>query len=126
MLLRYSLLQIGKLLGICFGFHGSEVVGLNISHSETGGDFTNELHGDGINNGIFGFCRIKNFDRIITALGEEALVYANSIAEILHMEIFKHNGIPNKNLGDTFLLLWIIPDFDSTFTGDPDSIIVND
>jgi hypothetical protein len=56
LLLEYSLFQIGKLLGICFGIEGAKVIGLNISHSDTGGDFNNDLHGDGVNNAVFGFC----------------------------------------------------------------------
>ena len=67
-LLEYSLLQIGKLLGICFGPHGANVIGLNISHSDTGGDFTKNLSGDGIEQAVYGFCRILNFDNIIEAL----------------------------------------------------------
>lgn len=37
-----------------------------------------------------------------------------------------HYGFPNKNLGDTFLLLWKIPELDANFEGDLDSIIIND
>lgn len=37
-----------------------------------------------------------------------------------------HYGIPNKNLGDTFLLLWKIPELDQNFDGDLDSVIIND
>lgn len=73
LLLEYSLFQIGKLLGICFGMEGAKVIGLNISYSDTGGDFTNELHGDGINNAVYGFCRIKNFDKIVLALQKETI-----------------------------------------------------
>lgn len=49
------------------------MIGLNISYSDTGGDFTNELHGDGINNAVYGFCRIKNFDKIVLALQKETI-----------------------------------------------------
>ena len=36
--------------------NGAQVIGLNIANSETGGDFNKDLKGDGIENGIFGFC----------------------------------------------------------------------
>lgn len=57
--------------------HGASVIGLNIANSDTGGDFTKDLHGDGIENGIYGFARIKNFDKLIEILKEDALIYVN-------------------------------------------------
>lgn len=99
---------------------------MNISHSDTGGDFTSDLHGDGIDQGIFGFCTINNFDRIVTVLQEDSLIFVNQVADIVHSNIALHYGICNKNLGDTFLLLWKIPELNVNFDGDLDSVIIND
>lgn len=43
----------------------------------------------------------------------------------MHTTIFMHYGYPNKNLGDTFLLLWVL-EVDANYEGDLDSVIIND
>ncbi len=58
-------------------------------------------------------------------LEEQSLVYVNQIAEVLHTQIYFHYGIPNKNLGDTFLLLWKTT-IDTNFSGNAESVIVNE
>ena len=35
--------------------------------------------------------------------------FVNSIAEIVHQEVALHDGSPNKNIGDAFLLVWKLP-----------------
>ena len=40
----------------------------------------------------------------------------NSIAEIVHAQGDLHSGVPNKNFGDMFLLVWKVPDFTDNFS----------
>jgi len=40
--------------------------------------------------------------------------------------MYMHYGNPNKNLGDTFLLLWKIQEIDKNFEGDPDTVLLNE
>lgn len=35
--------------------------------------------------------------------------FVNSIANIVHMEVARHDGAANKNIGDAFLLVWKFP-----------------
>ncbi len=35
--------------------------------------------------------------------------FVKSIAEIVHQEVALHDGSPNKNIGDAFLLVWKLP-----------------
>ncbi len=35
--------------------------------------------------------------------------FVNSIANIVHMEVARHEGAANKNIGDAFLLVWKFP-----------------
>jgi len=53
-------------------------------------------------------------------------MFVNQIADIVHINISMYYGTVNKNLGDTFLLLWKIPELDSNFEGDLDSVIINE
>lgn len=40
---------------------------------------------------------------------EGVMEFVNSIAEIVHQEVALHDGSPNKNIGDAFLLVWKLP-----------------
>jgi hypothetical protein len=37
------------------------------------------------------------------------MIFVNEVAEITHSIVDSHNGSPNKNIGDAFLLVWKFP-----------------
>ena len=37
------------------------------------------------------------------------MIFVNQIAEIVHGMVDRHLGAANKNMGDTFLLVWKFP-----------------
>lgn len=37
---------------------------------------------------------------------EEVMIFVNTIANIVHGNVDKYGGAPNKNIGDAFLLVW--------------------
>ena len=60
--------------------------------------------------GVYGICKIRNFEEMIVNINCDAMTYVNIIADVVHSQVFIHNGVANKNLGDTFVLIWREPD----------------
>ncbi len=58
---------------------------------------------------IYGFCNIRNFTLITEILQDNILVVLNEIAEIVHNITSDNLGFLNKNVGDSFLLIWKFP-----------------
>jgi len=58
---------------------------------------------------IFGFCDVRQFTDTTECLQEEVMIFVNRIAHILHSITVQCNGLPNKNIGDAFLLTWKLP-----------------
>ena len=59
---------------------------------------------------IFAFCDIRQFTDTTEALQENVMVFVNQIARIVHSIAYEYLGMPNKNIGDAFLLVWKIPE----------------
>lgn len=60
---------------------------------------------------VFGFCDIRQFTDTTEVLQEGIMEFVNQIAKILHLEVARHGGSANKNIGDAFLLVWKFPDW---------------
>lgn len=54
----------------------------------------------------FGFCDIRNFTDATECLQEDVMMFVNKIADVVHNKVVFHQGFPNKNIGDAFLLVW--------------------
>lgn len=54
----------------------------------------------------FGFCDIRNFTDATECLQEDVMMFVNKIADVVHSKVVFHQGFPNKNIGDAFLLVW--------------------
>lgn len=59
---------------------------------------------------IFGFCDIRQFTDTTEALQEKVMLFVNEIARIVHGVVNEFLGVPNKNIGDAFLMVWKIPE----------------
>lgn len=104
-LLEDTLTKIARLLQIGFGEAGASIISDNIRQ---GGTFNPIVSGTKVH-GIFGFCNIRYFTDITECLKEEVLIFANTIALILHEAVHSFNGTANRNLGDAFLVVWKLP-----------------
>lgn len=58
---------------------------------------------------IFAFCDIRQFTETTEALQERVMLFVNDIAKIVHGVASEYLGMPNKNIGDAFLIVWKIP-----------------
>ena len=107
--LEKSLFKIGKLLGLCYGQAGAKMIGINISTADSGGDFNPKLQGELIF-GVYSFCKIANYKILCTLLEEKMMTYVNELAEIIHTQVDIHQGVPNRNFGDDFIIIWKVPE----------------
>lgn len=70
--------------------------------------------------GIFGFVDIRKFSQTTDVLSEDIIVYVNQIAEIIHSIVDDYLGAANKNVGDSFLVVWRYQ-FEDEFVLDADT-----
>lgn len=101
-LLEQAITKMGALLQVGFGSAGAEIIGKNLSDL---GELDPMIPGVRVN-AIFGFCDIRNFTLVTEGLQQDVMIFVNKIAEILHRNVVKSGGHPNKNIGDAFLLVW--------------------
>ncbi|EAR83046.2 adenylate/guanylate cyclase domain protein (macronuclear) [Tetrahymena thermophila SB210] len=101
-LLESTIMKIGALLAIGFGEAGSKIITKNM---QIGGSIDPMIPGKKIM-AIFGFCSIKNFADATEILQEKVMLFANEVAELVHVCCDSFHGAINKNLGDCFLLVW--------------------
>lgn len=59
---------------------------------------------------VYGFCEIRNFTDITEVLQENVMMFVNKVASIVHSTVDEFCGSPNKNIGDSFLVVWKFPD----------------
>lgn len=101
-MLEQAITKMARLLQIGFGSAGAEIIANNLSD---GGELNPMVPGAKID-AIFGFCDIRDFTFATEGLQEDVMLFVNKIAEITHRNVVKSGGVPNKNIGDAFLLVW--------------------
>jgi class 3 adenylate cyclase len=101
-ILEKAIVKIGHLLAIGFGEAGSKIIADNMTD---GGDLNPMMPGVK-SHGIFGFCNIRNFMDITEVLQVKVMLFVNQIAEVAHSQVDKYGGSTNKNIGDSFLMVW--------------------
>ena len=55
---------------------------------------------------VFVFASISFFDEIIEVITTDSLLFVNTVSEIVHSNVEKYRGAPNKSIGEAFLLVW--------------------
>lgn len=100
--IQLAIIRISSLMAIGFGEAGGQILKENMNSFE---GLNPMIPGKKIN-GIFGFCLIRNFQQINEALQEKTIVFVNEIASIVHTNVNKFGGVCNKNIGESFLLIW--------------------
>jgi class 3 adenylate cyclase len=106
-----TLLRIGSLLKVGFGEAGAEIIrqSLRRKSSDVGLSFKSRTIQSGVNvSCIFLFCDIRNYTDTTECLREEVFVFTNKIAEVVHSISHSFGGYANKNIGDAFLISWIL------------------
>lgn len=107
-MLERTLEKLTGLLQVGFGGAGSKMISKCLSLTGDG-DLDPLVNGSRMLS-IFGFCDIRRFTDATECLREEVMMYVNEIAAIVHSNVSMMDGLPNKNVGDAFLLAWPLPD----------------
>ena len=109
--LLQAICKLGGLMRVGFGEAGAGVIAKNMMEGE--GSKLDLGTGHEVQ-AIFGFCDIRNFTDTTECLQEEVMLFVNRVAHILHGIVSQCSGAANKNIGDAFLLVWKIDNFENT------------
>merc|ERR550537_580622 len=108
-MLEMTILKIGSLLQVGYGECGAQIIGQNMSSAD---GQLNILKAGRKVIAIYGFCRINDFMETTQCLLEEGMVFVNKIGHIVHTCVHEWRGAANKNMGDSFMVTWMVPDKD--------------
>jgi len=103
-ILEKTIIKLGSLLALGFGEAGANIIALNMSGSDSAG--VNAMIPGKRVDCIVGIARVKDFSTATEVLQAKIMTYVNQIAEIVHGVVNDFHGAPNKNSGDTFLVIW--------------------
>lgn len=107
--LENTIIKLGSLLALGFGEAGVEIIATTLD--EENSVVTAKIPGTKVE-AIFGFCDIRHFHIATEVLKESTMVFVNKVAEIVHRTVDRHLGAANKNLGQAFLMVWQLNDFE--------------
>lgn len=102
--------KITGLLRVGFGIAGAEIIRENLQNSDSASDEPLDLLSAGKRiYAAFGFCDIHEFDHVTDVLAVEIMDFVNNVACVVHEHVDTWDGQCNKNLGNSFLVLWRVP-----------------
>jgi hypothetical protein len=105
-ILEKTIIKLGSLLALGFGEAGANIIGHNLESSESAG-VNGMVPGERVE-AIIGVARIREFSVATEVLKAKVMTFVNRIAEIVHGVVTEFHGAPNKNNGETFMLIWSI------------------
>ena len=107
--LMSTILRIGSLMKVGFGSAGVEIIRNNLQKGQRRNMLNLTEKGITVSC-IFLFCDIRQFTDATECLQEEVFVFTNRIAAVVHSICHSYGGAANKNVGDAFLLSWLLED----------------
>jgi class 3 adenylate cyclase len=63
---------------------------------------------------IFGYTNVRDFTVATAVLEEEVLCFINTLGNIVQSCVHRWSGVANRNVGDAFVVLWKVPELDSS------------
>lgn len=115
-----TILRIGSLMKVGFGSAGVEIIRNNLETGQSKNMLILNSQGSTVSC-IFLFCDIRQFTDATECLQEEVFVFTNRIAGVVHSICHSYGGSANKNVGDAFLLSWLLEDGNSKHEPNPRS-----
>lgn len=107
--LMSTILRIGSLMRVGFGSAGVEIIRNNLQKGQNKNMLMLTSQGSTVSC-IFVFCDIRQFTDATECLQEEVFVFTNRIAAVVHSICHSYGGSANKNVGDAFLVVWLLDD----------------
>jgi class 3 adenylate cyclase len=104
MILERTIIKLGSLLALGFGEAGANIIGQNMRGGDSAG--VNAMIPGARVECILGLARVSDFSTAIEVLQGKIMTFVNQIAEIVHGVVNGYHGAPNKNNGDSFLVIW--------------------
>eukprot|EP01051_Picozoa_sp_SAG22_P003069 SAG22_NODE_144_length_17700_cov_21.959207_15_plen_365_part_00 len=101
--LDQAIQKMEGLLRVGYGDAGTAIIGRNLQGTSEKLDPL--LPGVKID-GIVGFMMLVDFGLVTQCLGEDVMLYANYVGEVIHNCVEKYGGSPNKNMGGAILCVW--------------------
>ena len=114
--LMSTILRIGSLMKVGFGSAGVEIIRNNLQKGQSKNMLVLNSEGSRVFC-IFLFCDIRQFTDATECLQEEVFVFTNRIAAVVHSICHSYGGSANKNVGDAFLVTWLLDEDPSRFSG---------
>jgi len=115
LILEKTIIKIGGLLALGFGEAGGDVIGQNLQGASGA---VNVLIPGRRMKAVFGVAKIQSFAIIAEVLQGDVMHFANEVSEIVHGFVDEFWGAPNKNMGETYVLVWRVPDLPLDWTDD--------
>jgi class 3 adenylate cyclase len=109
-ILEKTIIKLGSLLALGFGEAGANIIHQNMEASESAG-VDAMIPGERVD-AIIGVARIRDFSVATEVLKSKVMTFVNQIAEIVHGVVSEYHGAANKNLGETFMLVWRLSGLD--------------
>lgn len=109
-ILEKTIIKLGSLLALGFGEAGASIIGHHMRHHDSACIDVMKL-GRKVEC-IVCRVRIQDFSIATEVLQAKVMTFANQVAEIVHGVVDEFHGSANKNNGDTFLLIWRLPERD--------------
>eukprot|EP00913_Durusdinium_trenchii_P002527 g2336.t1 len=96
-ILEKTIIKLGSLLALGFGEAGADIIGKNMSGSDSAG--VNAMVPGRKCECIVGVMRVRDFSTATEVLQSKVMMFSNQIAEIVHGVCNEFHGAPNKNTG---------------------------
>ena len=107
--LMSTILRVGSLMKVGFGSAGVEIIRNNLERGRHRDVLLLNKQGGSVSC-IFLFCDIRQFTDATECLQEDVFVFTNKIAAVVHSICHSYGGSANKNIGDAFLVSWLLDD----------------
>lgn len=108
-ILEKTIIKLGTLLVIGFGQAGCNIIAHNLHANEQTALVDAMIPGAQVEC-VIGVARVNNFSATTEVLQTNITTFVNHIAEIVHGVANEFHGAPNRNSGDSFLIVWRIND----------------
>mmetsp|Transcript_15315 Transcript_15315/g.44278 ORF Transcript_15315/g.44278 Transcript_15315/m.44278 type:complete len:969 (-) Transcript_15315:124-3030(-) len=114
-ILEKTIIKLGSLLALGFGEAGANIIGTNMKGGDTAG--VDAMIAGMRVECIIGVVRVRNFSVATEVLQSKIMTFVNQIAEIVHGVVNSFHGAPNRNSGESFLVVWRIEQVRDQVTG---------
>ena len=107
--LMSTILRVGSLMKVGFGSAGVEIIRNNLERGRHRDVLLLNKQGGSVSC-IFLFCDTRRFMDATECLQEDVFVFTNKIAAVVHSICHSYGGSANNNIGDAFLVSWLLDD----------------